>query len=81
MDNSAAGNPISPKLDEWIREGFFKTPRTLRAVYDRLHEQGIIARQTSISGPLLKAVRQGRMTRRKVSEEGKEVWVYRVAGA
>jgi len=73
------GNSISPKLDVWIKEGFFKTPRTLRAVHERLHEQGVIARQTSISGPLLKAVQQGRVTRRKISEDGKEVWAYWVA--
>lgn len=77
----STGNPISPKLDAWIKEGFFKTPRTLRAVHERLHEQGVIARQTSISGPLLKAVQQGRVTRRKISEDGKEVWAYCVAGA
>jgi hypothetical protein len=51
----STGNPISPKLDAWIKEGFFKTPRTLRAVH-------------------------GRVTRRKISEEGKEVWAYCVAG-
>jgi hypothetical protein len=77
----STGNPISPKLDAWIKEGFFKTPRTLRAVHERLHEQGVIARQTSISGPLLRTVQQGRVTRRKISEDGKEVWAYCVDGA
>jgi hypothetical protein len=77
----STGNPISPKLDAWIKEGFFKTPRTLRAVHERLHEHGVIVRQTSISGPLLKAVQQGRLTRRKISEDGKEVWAYCVVGA
>jgi hypothetical protein len=79
--NRSTGNPISPKLDAWIKEGFFKTPRTLRTIHERLHEQGVIAQQTSISGPLLKAVQQGRLTRRKISEDGKEVWAYCVAGA
>ena len=60
----STGNAISPKLDAWIKEGFFKTPRTLRVVHERLHEQGVIARQTSISGPLLRAVQLGRVTRR-----------------
>jgi hypothetical protein len=77
----STGNAISPKLDAWIKEGFFKTPRTLRVVHERLHEQGVIARQTSISGPLLRAVQQGRVTRRKISEDGKKVWAYCVAGA
>jgi hypothetical protein len=75
----SSGSPISSKLDAWITEGFFKTPRTLRAVCEHLHEHGVIARQTSISGPLLKAVQQGRVTRRKISEDGKEVWAYCVA--
>lgn len=74
-------SPISVKLDAWIREGFFRTPRTLRVVHDRFHEQGVIAPQTSISGPLLRAVQQGSMTRRKISEDGKEVWAYCVEGA
>lgn len=74
------GNPISPKLDAWIKEGFFKTPRTLRAVHKRLHEEGVIARQTSVSGPLLKAVQQRRVSRQKIFEDGKEVWAYCVAG-
>lgn len=77
----SSGNSIAPKLDAWIREGFFKTPRTLRAVHERLHEQGVIAQQTSVSGPLLKAVQQGRVTRRKISEDGKEVWAYCTIGA
>lgn len=75
------GNQISPKLEAWISEGFFKTPRTLRAVHERLHEQGVIANRTSISGPLLKSVQLGRLVRQKVTEDGKEVWAYCVAGS
>jgi hypothetical protein len=71
-----SNNPISPKLDTWIADGFFKTPRTLKSVHDRLHEQGVIARQTSVSGPLLKAVKQNRLSRKKITEAGKEVWAY-----
>lgn len=77
----SAGNSITRKLEAWLEGGYFKTPRTLRAVHERLHEHGVIARQTAISGPLLKAVQQGRMTRGKISENGKEVWAYSVAGA
>jgi hypothetical protein len=76
-----AGNSIALKLEAWTKEGFFKVPRTLRAVHGRLHEHGVIAPQTAISGPLLKAVQQGRMTRRKISEDGKDVWAYCVGGA
>jgi hypothetical protein len=75
----STGSPISSKVDAWIKEGFFKTPRTLRVVCERLHEQGVIAQQTSISGPLLRAVQQGHVVRRKISENGKEVWAYCVA--
>jgi hypothetical protein len=77
----SSGNSIGPRLEAWIEEGFFETPRTLRAVHGRLHEHGVIAPQTAISGPLLKAVQQGRMTRRKIAEDGKDVWAYCVGGA
>jgi hypothetical protein len=74
MRNSAG--PVSLKLEAWLKESFFKTPRTLRAVHERLHEQGVIAPQTSVSGPLLRAVQQGRLTRQKISEGTKQVWAY-----
>jgi hypothetical protein len=76
----SAGSSIASRLEAWINEGFFKTPRTLHAVHSRLHEQGVIAPQTAISGPLLKAVQQGRMTRKKIAEDGKDVWAYCVGG-
>jgi hypothetical protein len=76
----ASGSPISLKLEAWFKESFFKTPRTLSAVHKRLHEHGVIAPQTSVSGPLLRAVQQGRLTRQKISEDGKEVWAYCVSG-
>jgi hypothetical protein len=72
----ASSSPISLKLEAWLSDSFFDTPRTLDAVHKRLHEHGVIAPQTSISGPLLKAVQQGRLTRQKVSEDGREVWAY-----
>jgi hypothetical protein len=84
-DGSAArrsnGNLIASNIDTWIKDGFFKNPQTLHAVHDRLHEHGVIARQTSISGPLLRAVQQRRMKRQKIVENGKEVWAYCVTGA
>ncbi|HWY14271.1 MAG TPA: hypothetical protein VNX86_03925 [Rhizomicrobium sp.] len=75
------GNQISSNIDAWIKDGFFKSPRTLHGVHHRLHEHGIIARQTSVSGPLLKAVKHRRLKRQKITEGGKEVWAYCVAGA
>ena len=77
----SSGNPISSNIDAWITDGFFKSPRTLHAVHHRLHEHGVIARQTSVSGPLLRAVQQRRMKRQKIMEGGKEVWAYCVMGA
>lgn len=74
------GNPISSNIDTWIKDGFFKSPRTLHAVHHRLHEHGVIARKTSISAPLLRAVQQRRMKRQKIMEDGKEVWAYCVTG-
>lgn len=76
----AAGGPIALKLDAWLKESFFKTPRTLSAVHKRLHEHGVIAPQTSISGPLLRAVQQGHLKRQKIAEDGKEVWAYSLSG-
>lgn len=72
----ASSSPISVKLEAWFTDSFFKTPRTLGAVHKRLHEHGVIAPQTSLSGPLLRAVQQGRLMRQKVSEDGKQVWAY-----
>jgi len=74
-------NPISSSIDDWIKDGFFRSPRTLHAVHERLHERGVIALQTSVSGPLLKAVQQRRLMRQKITENGREVWAYRVTGA
>ncbi|MEQ9692303.1 MAG: hypothetical protein RLO48_21525 [Bauldia litoralis] len=76
-----SASSISVKLEAWVKENFFKMPRTLSAVHKRLHEQGVIVPQTSVSGPLLRAVQQGRLTRKKVSEDGKEVWAYCLAGS
>lgn len=76
----SASNPIAFNIDVWIKDGFFKDARTLHAVHHRLHEHGVIARQTSVSGPLLKAVKQSRLKRQKVMEGSKEVWAYSSAG-
>jgi len=77
----STGNPIASNIDAWIKSGFFKNFRTLNAVHRRLHEHGVIARQTSVSGPLLRAVQLGRLKRQKIMEDGREVWAYCVTGA
>jgi hypothetical protein len=79
----STGNPIASNIDAWIKDGedgFFGSLRTLHAVHHRLHEHGVIARQTSVSGPLLKGVQQRRLKRQKLMENGKEVWAYCVPG-
>jgi hypothetical protein len=75
-----SGNPVVSHIDGWIKEGFFKTPRTLSAVHQRLHEHGVIVAQTSVSGPLLNFVQQKRLKRQKIKEGGKQVWAYSTAG-
>ncbi|MDB5598292.1 MAG: hypothetical protein JWN71_336 [Xanthobacteraceae bacterium] len=77
----STSNPISSSIDAWITDGFFRTPRTLHAVHQRLHEHGVIARQTSVSKPLLKAVQSRRLMRQKAMQDGREVWTYCLTGA
>jgi len=77
----STGNPIATNIEAWIKTDFFQKPQTLHAVHRRLHEQGVIAPQTSVSGPLLRAVQQRRLKRQKIMENGKEVWAYSAAGA
>ncbi|WP_398484538.1 hypothetical protein [Tardiphaga sp.] len=77
----STANAISSNIDAFIDDGFFDSTRTLRAVHEKLHERGVIARQTSVSGPLLRAVQQKRLKRQKVMEDNKEVWAYCVVEA
>lgn len=76
----SSGNPVVSHIESWIKEGFFKTPRTLSAVHQRLHEHGVIVPQSSVSKPLLNFVKQKQLRRQKISEGGKQVWAYSTAG-
>jgi hypothetical protein len=74
-----ASVPISGSLTRLVDTGFFEEERTLAQVMDRLHEMAIIAKRTSLSGPIANLVREGRLTRKKVTEGGKDIWSYRSA--
>lgn len=74
-----AGVPIVGSLNRLIESGFFAEERTLNQVVSRLHEMAIIAKTTSLSGPIADLVREGKLTRKKMSEGGKGIWSYRSA--
>ena len=64
-------------LTKWSSDGFFNEPKTLADLLERYHEHGIITKQTSLSGLMLEAVRDGLLARTKVDVGGKRVWAYR----
>lgn len=71
------GVPIRASLARLVDNGFFGEDRTLGEVVARLHEMAIIAKTTSLSGPIADMVRNGKLARKKVTEGGKDVWSYR----
>ncbi|TPN62578.1 hypothetical protein FJ986_25405 [Mesorhizobium sp. B1-1-1] len=73
------GVPIRSSLGQLVDNGFFAEERTLGQVVTRLHEMAIIAKTTSLSGPIAEMVRSGKLARKKVTEGGKDVWSYRSA--
>jgi hypothetical protein len=64
-------------LTKWAGDGFFNEPKTLTNLLERYHEHGMITKQTSLSGLMLQAVREGLLTRAKIELDGKQVWAYR----
>ncbi|WNJ92925.1 hypothetical protein [Bosea sp. 685] len=72
-----AGVPIVSSLHRLVDSGFFVEERTLGKVVSRLHEMAITAKTTSLSGPIADLVRAGKLTRKKVTEGGKDIWSYR----
>ncbi len=68
---------LRPVLEQWVRGGFFNEARTIRETLDRYHEYGIIVKQTSLSGLLLRVVRDGLLSRTKVERDGRTVWGYK----
>jgi hypothetical protein len=73
------GVPIRGSLARLVDNGFFAEERTLGQVVARLHEMAIIAKTTSLSGPIADLVRTGKLARKKVTAGGKDVWTYRSA--
>lgn len=72
----AAGR-LKEFLTRWIEGGFFREPRTIGDLLQRYHEHGVITRQTSLSGLLLDAVRDGLLSRTKTTVGGRQLWTYR----
>ena len=68
---------IPSSLDRLIVEGFFVDDRTLSQVYDRLQELAINTKLTSLSGPIADLVRDEKLKRKKIKQNGKRVWVYK----
>ena len=71
------GVPVRASLVRLLDAGFFVEARTLGHVVARLHEMAIIAKSTSLSGPIAELVREGKLVRKKIVEGAKEVWSYR----
>ncbi len=73
---SASGD-LQPLLQKWISEGFFDDAKAIGELKTQYHEHAVIVKTTSLSGLLLKAVRDGHLTRSKVEKNGRSVWGYR----
>jgi hypothetical protein len=72
----ANGVDLSQIFNQWISDGFFNAPKTLRDVQNRFHEEAILIPQTSVPKYLLRGVRGGRLARKKQQVGKKEVWIY-----
>lgn len=71
------GISISSSLDRLITDGFFAEDRTLGQVCGRLQELAINTKLTSLSGPIAELVRDEKLNRKKVKQNGKQVWTYK----
>jgi hypothetical protein len=77
-------NPIKPPVFKGasggirllISEGFFKQPKTLPQVSDRLRQEGFTYTKQVTSVALLRLVRDRTMVRLPAGGEGKETWIY-----
>lgn len=59
-------------------EGFFREPRSLADIQEKLREKGWHYAQTNLSTPLLRLVRQRQLRRLQSSDGTKHVWRYSV---
>jgi hypothetical protein len=71
-----ASGQLKTFLTKWAGDGFFNEPKTLANLLERYHEHGVITKQTSLSGLMLEAVREGFLARTKLDVGGKQVWAY-----
>ncbi len=73
-DKAAKSKPSGPTdyIREIIHDGYFKAKREIGAVRDKLEERGHIYPVTSLSGPLLRLVKNKEL--RRIKEGG--VWKY-----
>ena len=78
--NRGGSGPLKTFLNKWADDGFLNEPKTLAKLLERYHEHGVITKQTSLSGLMLEAVREGLLTRTKIDVGGKQVWAYRAKG-
>ena len=72
-----SGFTIRSIIETLLTSGFFTEYRTLGQVLDCLHEKAIIAKLTSLSGPIAGFVRDDKLKRKKVEKNGKMVWAYK----
>lgn len=73
------GVPIRASLNRLIAEGFFVEYRTLGQISHRLHELAIIAKATSLSGPIAEFVKKNKLERKKFEHKRKQIWAYKAA--
>lgn len=66
-------------INRLIKNGFFNDGKTSIDVQERLHEQAIMVKSSSLPSYLLHLVRENRLTRKKEIVDGKSLWVYRAA--
>lgn len=67
-------------IDRLVEQAYFTEWRPLSSVLERLHEQAINAKLTSLSGPMADLVRDGTLVRKKVEIEGRKVYAYKSDG-
>lgn len=67
---------LQAKFDRLFNEDFFNSPRTLKELETRFHEEAVIVRKTSLPNLLLRGVVAGKLRRTKAEVNGRQLWVY-----
>lgn len=73
---SASQKTQKQEFDELVNTDWFSTKRTQGDVKERFHELGQMIPSSSLPYYLLKAIREGKLKRKKETVKGKNVWVY-----